>query len=265
MIRQNININNYVNNPVYNISLGGHTSNPKGYELGNIASIEYHLDHMPDEKTLLNDLSSMKNLLIDTINKLNIYVDDENITYSVNGNKSTNSVIQVPTLKNLKYTPAEETPHTQLNVSNFDPSNTVKKDYVKETKRNSSTGEYGENIVVKLEEEKLKKAGKHKLAKQIVHVSVTQGDGAGYDIKSFDIDGNEIYIEVKSTTSPDRNAAFNISANEVKASEYYGDSYYLYRLYDISNTHEHPKYYTIQGNLKEKLNLLSTSYLASPK
>ena len=38
------------------------------------------------------------------------------------------------------------------------------------------------------------------LESKIEWVSQTQGDGAGYDIRSFDEAGNEIVIEVKTTT-----------------------------------------------------------------
>ena len=44
-----------------------------------------------------------------------------------------------------------------------------------------------------------------KYSERIIHVSVDEGDGAGYDIQSFDYDAAtgdviEYYIEVKSTT-----------------------------------------------------------------
>ena len=266
-IRKIINIDNYVDNPVYDISLDNSsdsgTDNPKGYELSNIVAIKYNLDNMPDEKTLLNDLSSMKSLLINTIDQLDIYVSDKETTYTVDESKNAGNPIVIPS--DIKYTSAEVAPHTAPHKTTFNPSTTVRKDYEKEYKNSKNNGARGEQIVMKLEKEKLKNYGKPELAKKVEHVSVTQGDGAGFDIKSFDEKGNEIYIEVKSTTSPDRKATFNISTNEINASEHYGNSYYLYRLYDISNIHEHPKYYKLQGNLKDALHLYATSFIASPK
>ena len=46
-----------------------------------------------------------------------------------------------------------------------------------------------------------------------MHTSVIQGDGAGYDIKSFDENGNIKYIEVK-TTAGSLNTDFYMSPKE---------------------------------------------------
>ena len=41
--------------------------------------------------------------------------------------------------------------------------------------------------------------GRPDLAEKVIHVSQIEGDGAGYDIKSFHEDGTVKYIEVKTT------------------------------------------------------------------
>ena len=51
----------------------------------------------------------------------------------------------------------------------------------------------------------------------------------GYDIKSFDENGNEIFIEVKSTVSKDKNY-FEISDNEVLAADSLKDSFFIYQV-----------------------------------
>ena len=47
-----------------------------------------------------------------------------------------------------------------------------------------------------------------------MHLAVVEGDSAGYDVRSFNVDGTERHIEVKTTGGPATNAFF-ISPNEV--------------------------------------------------
>lgn len=63
-------------------------------------------------------------------------------------------------------------------------------------------------------------------------VSRTQGDGLGYDIVSYTPEGQEVYIEVK-TTKQNRVDDFYITPNEIEASKKYGDRYKIYRLYAL--------------------------------
>jgi hypothetical protein len=52
---------------------------------------------------------------------------------------------------------------------------------------------------IRLELERLQRAGKRNLADRIEHVARTQGDHLGYDIQSFEEDGRDRLIEVKTT------------------------------------------------------------------
>ena len=49
-------------------------------------------------------------------------------------------------------------------------------------------------------------------------MAIVKGDSAGYDIRSFNLDGSDRHIEVKSTAGPASNA-FYISPNEIAFSE----------------------------------------------
>jgi hypothetical protein len=60
----------------------------------------------------------------------------------------------------------------------------------------------------------LERAGRPDLAHAIRWVSEQDGDGAGYDISSFDPDGRPWLIEVKTTNGWDRTPFF-ISRNEL--------------------------------------------------
>ena len=80
-------------------------------------------------------------------------------------------------------------------------------------------GELAEEFVLKLETKKLKNTKKH--PKQISHVDVT----AGYDIVSYNKNGEEIYIEVKGFQN---NYSFHWSENEISVSKDLSNKYYIY-------------------------------------
>jgi len=102
------------------------------------------------------------------------------------------------------------------------------------------------------------RAGQNELAKRVSWVSKELGDGLGYDIRSFEIDGSEIFLEVKTTTSG-RATPFFVSANEVSVSEVKGASYRLVRVYGFPNQ---PRFFTLNGSLSVSLQLEATSYRA---
>ena len=90
-------------------------------------------------------------------------------------------------------------------VRKFDP---VERDL-----RNRSLGRAGEEFVLEIEKKKLEKFQRPDLLKKIRWVSAEEGDGAGYDILSFEPDGRERLIEVKTTNGAARTPFF-LSENE---------------------------------------------------
>lgn len=100
---------------------------------------------------------------------------------------------------------------------------------------NKKLGTAGELVVLELENEKLFSLG---LPLKAEHVSVTIGDGLGYDILSYDQNGNEIFIEVKTTRTANK-ANFYMSKNELLMSELEKEKYKIYRLYNFDETTHH--------------------------
>ena len=105
----------------------------------------------------------------------------------------------------------------------------IKTDYDKKSKKDKALGKSGESFVLEFEHNKLKGTGYTP-----EWVSENQGDGLGFDILSYDLEGNEIYIEVK-TTSFDENTLFFITATELAAAKKHGKRYFLYRLYKFGS------------------------------
>jgi uncharacterized protein DUF3883 len=105
-----------------------------------------------------------------------------------------------------------------------------RQNYLEAETRNQSLGLAGEELVLRFERERLRRAGGATLADRIEHVSQTQGDGVGYDIQSFELDGRNRLIEVK-TTRFRALTPFFASRNEVEVSEERSDECHVYRLF----------------------------------
>lgn len=126
-------------------------------------------------------------------------------------------------------------------------------DYEGLQRRNKRTGLSGEEWVLKEEILKLEGWGKKTLSERVKQVSVVEGDGLGYDILSFDEDGKELYIEVKTTTG-NFDQPFFITANEMECSRRNSDKYRLYRVYQFDSKNNAAKVKVFSGSLDDWCN-----------
>ncbi len=97
------------------------------------------------------------------------------------------------------------------------------------------------------------------MAEQVVHTSVIEGDGAGFDILSFTPNGEPKFIEVKTTTGG-KGTPFMMTLNEVAFSEIHANHYYLYRLYDYNRTTNSSELYILEGDISRQRELLATQF-----
>lgn len=125
--------------------------------------------------------------------------------------------------------------------------------------RNRALGKRGEEKVFHDERARLKLGGRDDLARKVEWTSQERGDGAGYDIHSFDLRGRERLLEVKTTTGT-RTTPFFISENELSFSEERPDAFCLVRLYQFG--HE-PGGFELRPPLEKSVNLKPTTYRAS--
>lgn len=140
-----------------------------------------------------------------------------------------------------------------------------KADYNKINLSKEKVGKDSEKLIYDLEKERLKKENREDLAESVVWESEENGDGAGYDIRSYEKrDGEyvEIYIEVKGT-SKSVNEPFDISINEIEASNKYKGQYYIYRVGEIYS--DKPRFYRINGRIEDNFELEATSFKARKK
>lgn len=135
----------------------------------------------------------------------------------------------------------------------------IKRDYLERESRNRSLGLAGELLVMEYETRRLRNLGAKTFADRIDHVSKTKGDGLGFDILSFDADGRERFIEVK-TTGYVAETPFFISPNEVNFSSEQSDKFHLYRLFAFRNK---PQMFVLSGPIAANCLLDPVSYRAT--
>ena len=107
--------------------------------------------------------------------------------------------VQVRT--DLAWAPDEKPPKVDWDKLLAPPSQRtpVRLDFIKLEADRRDLGRAGEETVVEIERHRLRSIGQDRLARMVEHVSVTKGDGLGYDILSFNERGEERFIEVKTT------------------------------------------------------------------
>ena len=131
--------------------------------------------------------------------------------------------------------------------------------YLEVDANNSILGAAGEEFCLRYEKARLIFEGASNLADRIEHVSNTVGPSAGYDIKSYDNNGKDRFIEVK-TTKYGKRTPFFISPNEVRFSAKEDNKYHLYRLYKfVAN----PRLFALPGNVANSCELIPSQLKAT--
>lgn len=133
-----------------------------------------------------------------------------------------------------------------------------KYDVAARDERNRVLGRAGEELVLEHERASLAAAGRGDLARGVRWVSEEDGDGAGFDIASFDPDGRPRLIEVKTTNGWER-TPFHITRNELAVAEHRRSEWCLMRLYNFSRA---PRAFELYPPLDRHVSLTATAFEA---
>lgn len=136
-------------------------------------------------------------------------------------------------------------------VRKFDP---VERDH-----RNRALGKAGEAFVVDVERRTLADLQRQDLARRVRWVSAEDGDGAGYDVLSFDSSGSEKLIEVKTTNGSARTPFF-LSRNECAVAAEHPTDWSIYRVHLFAKD---ARIFTITPPLADSVNLVAEIWRAS--
>lgn len=132
-------------------------------------------------------------------------------------------------------------------------------DFAARDESNRKLGRTGEQWVLGFEQQRLQDAGLPELFQRVDWVSERLGDGAGYDILSYDATDQPRYIEVK-TTNGAHTSAFIISRNELDFSRETGEAFHLYRVFQFRTA---PLLYMLHGDVSKQLHLEPLDFRAS--
>ena len=125
--------------------------------------------------------------------------------------------------------------------------------------RNRALGQAGEEFVLEVERRRLASVKRPDLAERVRWISAEMGDGAGYDVLSFDGRGDERLIEVKTTNGAARTPFF-LSRTEYEVAAARPNSWRLYRVHLFAQT---PRIFTIVPPLQSSLLLTTETWRAS--
>ncbi len=159
----------------------------------------------------------------------------------------------------LVHAPTSEKKKEALYEKPSAPRVMPKRNYLEQEAHNQSLGRAGEELVLEFEHRRLWQAGQKILAERIDHVAA-KADGHGFDILSFETDGRERLVEVKTTRFGALNPFFATN-NEVAVSEKRSGEYYVYRLFDFSKK---PKLFLLNGSMRSTCTLEAVQFRAIP-
>lgn len=125
--------------------------------------------------------------------------------------------------------------------------------------RNRALGQAGEALVLHHERNSLTQAGREDLADKVRWTAEQDGDGYGFDILSYEPDGQERLLEVKTTNGWER-TPFHISANEISVAEVRAKDWHLVRLWNFARE---PKAFVLRPPLSARVEFTPTSFLAN--
>jgi len=166
--------------------------------------------------------------------------------------------IQTKNTLSLKLAPLYNNERKGITTKEFRAHKGV--DYSARDKSNKKLGLLGEKLVLDYEINHLKENNRHDLAKKVTHDSVRLGDGLGYDILSYNLNGTKKFIEVKTTQGHEKTDFF-VTQNELQRS-ITEKEFYLYRVYNFSDKNNCGDLYIKQGILTSNFTLTPNEYKA---
>ena len=132
--------------------------------------------------------------------------------------------------------------------------------------RNRRLGEAGEKAVFLNEKRRLNDLGRADLSERVEWTAKEQGDGFGFDVRSFfgsgEMADRELMLEVKTTGGP-KSTPFYITWNELHVASEQKYNYRLIRLYNFMSK-ERRAAYELAPPLENHVELQPTTFRAKP-
>lgn len=143
----------------------------------------------------------------------------------------------------------ENVPENKKSFKGFDI------DFLKKTQEQIDLGDAGENLV---KQEEIKYLNKLHLLDLACKVEIAK-DGEGYDVLSFDENGKEKFIEVK-TTMAGEYTPFYLSDNEIEFMRIKKGQYSVYRIYNYDAANNFGECFEITGDVESQVLMKPSVY-----
>lgn len=161
--------------------------------------------------------------------------------------------VLVPPPAFLNLDPQDRQPVLRRLVRRYDPA--------ARDELNRHLGRAGEAMVFKFEYDRLCQVGRHDLAKEMDWPADRGEDHRGYDIRSFEPDGEERLLEIKTTNGHAR-TRFWLSRTQYEVAAQNPSTYRVRRVFHFQNGAE---MFDIKPPLDVGLRLIPDKYLAVPR
>ena len=202
VFENDLNIQNLILDPI-DLAATPKEFRQEGYEQSAIFSLSYEINNLPDDTKLLEDYKKM----------LDFYVDifESPLTPSIDS--LVNAVADPLRLEDTKVKIKDFEYRSPKKTKGKKSNNKKAKAKKRRSDRSAFIGRKGEKIVFDFEKEKLKKINLNDLSEK-VRWHAELNEKPGYDITSFDDKGDEIFIEVKSSSGKTINDV-DLTKNEI--------------------------------------------------
>jgi len=202
VFENDLNIQNLILDPI-DLAATPKEFRQEGYEQSAIFSLSYEINNLPDDTKLLEDYKKM----------LDFYVDifESPLTPSIDS--LVNAVADPLRLEDTKVKIKDFEYRSPKKTKGKTSNNKKAKAKKRRSDRSAFIGRKGEKIVFDFEKEKLKKINLNNLSEK-VRWHAELNEKPGYDITSFDDKGDEIFIEVKSSSGKTINDV-DLTKNEI--------------------------------------------------
>ncbi|MBB1275818.1 MrcB family domain-containing protein [Pseudoalteromonas sp. SR43-3] len=192
----------------------------KGYEQASIYSLSYDIDKL-EGSSLLEDyglfLELYQRIAVDPL-----VPSVESLLGRTIENSPLNTELNIPAATNFSIRAPKKVTSNTPSKSSFNGK--------RRSKDAKAVGDMGEKIVLAFEKNKL--SNHPELLDKIVHEEAEK-NRPGWDISSYNENGEKMRIEVKASSTSIINS-LTITSNEWQAAKKYGDSYYIYLVYDVT-------------------------------
>lgn len=225
----------------------GRTASSIEYKFQNISAV---LDEMGlDWLVGLAPMRNFQELLANTIAEFENRLKTLEVVYPDKGFED---------LASLYVEAPPERANSKASVPDYIEKLVRKFDPVERDRKNRVLGDAGEELVLEFEKRNLRSIDRPDLLDNVRWVSKIEGDGAGYDILSFDDRGEKKFIEVK-TTIGGNTTPFFISRNEYDFSKRETDRFRLFRVFDFRKG---ARAFELQGPLESFVRLSTETFRA---